>query len=131
MSILPLGVYANLAISMNSVPVVVNDVIYDTVDGVDIKVPTETRNFGAAVEVNRRMIQQVFGELVSDGDIALWPEEGNELYFPDEFGVDARRQSFVQYRGINYKVVGVSDFTDQGSCKTFLATRHVAQDVPL
>lgn len=135
MSILPLSFAAGLAIDMFSTDVVVEDVVYETVDGIDRRVPVAYRTIWAAVDTGgKRTLEPIFGGSVSDGDLAIWPEQGTDLYFPDLFiqypetDDQIRKQSFVTYRGIKYRVIGVADYTDQGDVKVFHATRYVGQD---
>lgn len=130
MSILPLGIAANLTISLNAVPMTVSDTVYTTIAGVDKQGAPTTRTITGAVDAGgKRTLEPIFGGSVSDGDIGIWPENNADLYFLDEYSPgDTRRQSFVTYRGYQYRVIAVADFTDQGGCKAFLASRHVVQD---
>lgn len=137
MSLLPFNVVAGMAVRAFSIQVPVDDVVYETISGIDRRVPTGTRTIDAAVDPSgKRQLEQIFGGSVSDGDLAIWPEQGteNELYFPDQFDLhptteaETRKQSFLTYRGIRYRVIGVADYSDQADQKIYHATRHVAQD---
>lgn len=131
MSILPFTAIAGLAISMFSVPVRVTDTHYITISGVDQQVTDGSRTIDAAVDMGgKRSLEPIFGGSVSDGDIGIWPAPGVDLYFPlDEWEPgDPRKQSFVIYLGVTYRVVAVADYANQAGCKTYLASRHVQQD---
>lgn len=135
MSILPLTFCTAIALGMYAVPIQVTDVGYETVKGVDRQIITGQRSPLAAVDTSgHRKLEELFGGSVSVGDIAVWPVS-EDLYFLDQFTTspvttdETRRQSFVTYRGHQYRVIAVADFTDQGGCKAYLATRHVTQDI--
>ncbi len=130
MSLLPFTTHAKLAISMFSIPITITDTIYTTVNGIDRQGTPTTRTIQAAVEVRERKLEQIFGGSVSDGDIGIYPLE-DDLYFLDNYtiGVTIRKQSFFPYHNNQYRIIGVSDFTDQAGVKVYLATKHIAQDL--
>jgi hypothetical protein len=138
MSLLPYTVFAGIAIGATSVPIEVRDVQYETVAGVDREVPIRTRTIDAAVDSSdKRRMEFIFGGSTSDNDIAIWPlAECDALHFVDNFRLpafaeeDVRRQSFVTYGGIEYRVVADADFTLQAGRHVYLASRHVAQELP-
>lgn len=124
---LPISGPIALALSFFKIPVQVRDVQYTTTDGQDTQTLLGTRVINAAVDPGRsRAMERIFGGSVSDGDIGVYTHE--ELYFTDQYATGAaQKQSFVTYRGFNYRVEEVADWMPQAKVRVYLAKRHVKQ----
>jgi hypothetical protein len=131
MSLLPLTGLIKRGLSLFTVPggVLVNDVLYETVDGQDQQFPRGTRTIEAAVDASdKQSLEFIFGASVADGDIGIYPLN-DELYFLDLYGPDdVRMQSFVTYQGTQYRVRARAPHVPQAGINVYLASRHVTQD---
>lgn len=135
MSILPL-IGLRTVITMFSIPVEVLDVVYITEDNADRGIEEEEdsdsqageRTIQAAIDpTNSRTLQNVFGGNLSDGDIGIFYE--GDLYIDDEYEIGAeRKQSFVFYSGVKYRVKQKVDWTQQVGVWVYLASRYVTQN---
>ena len=131
MSLLPFDIGVSIATQAAEVPLSVVDVVYNTVAGVDRQTVQAAYTIYAVVDTtNKRMLQQIFGGSVSDGDIGITPSRGDQLNFLDAFRPgDSRVQSFVAYNGWQYRILGVSDYTAQAGAQVYLGSRHITQEI--
>lgn len=127
MSILPLTIMPSLAVSILSITIPVQDVVYTKVSGVDTQGTPVNRNLSGTVEVNGKKLEQIFGGPVADGDIGIVTTD--TLYFLDLWTPGTtRKQSFLTHAGTQYRVTKVADWSSQLGTKVYLAERHVTQD---
>jgi hypothetical protein len=69
----------------------------------------------------------MFGGNVSDGDIGITTHE--VLHVGDIYAQGTlQRQTFIKYRGLDYRIVDHADWTEQAGVHVYLATRHITQD---
>jgi hypothetical protein len=124
------SVGTSIALGLLSVPpesLVVTDVTYETVAGVDTQVEFIRHDpIVAAVDASgARRLEQIFGGSVSQGDIGIYTAD--ELFFLDADNNEERKQSFVTWQGFQYRIVAVDDWSARGGKRQYLASRHVTQ----
>lgn len=123
-----------IAIGAFEISIVVTDVIYETVKGVDIQKRNPiTRTIRGAIDPSGSFkLQQTFGDSWNDGDLAIFTTSNYAfkiLQSYDPSGTAAREQSFIIYQGHQYRVVDKSDWVPQASLYVWRATRHAVQDL--
>jgi len=116
-----------LAIDMFKVPITVTDYVYSTSNGEDIKTLSATRSIEAAVDPSRsKEMERIFGGSMAAGDIGVYTTE--TLYIDDEYQAGAiRKQSFVTYQSIVYRVSDSQNWQPQAGLYVYLCKRYKAQ----
>lgn len=130
MSILPISGPIQLALSMftlSGVPVI--DTEYNKVGGIDKQTILANRTIDAAIDpASMQQLQKIFGGNVSDGDLAIYTED--ELFIFDIYPTTgSRKQSFIIYSGLNYRIMDHANWIDQAGVRVYQGRRHVKQDV--
>ena len=130
MSVLPLN-QLQMALSfftLYGVPVV--DMGYENVDGQDVQIVIANRTFDGAIDPNNmKELEKIFGGDVSNGDILIITED--TLFLLDQTDAIApadRKQSFVTYSGLVYRVMNYADWGQQAGVRVYQGRRHVKQN---
>lgn len=131
MSIFPLSGYLQLALSyftLDNVPI--QDVEYAKVSGQETLVDIGERIITAAIDPsNMKQLEILFGPgNVSQGDLLVYTKTETKLFITDIFiPGDAKKQSFLTYSGLSYRILAYQDWTQQAGINVYQARRHIRQ----
>ena len=103
-------------------------VVYTAIGGVDVPTVSSSLSIQAAVEPsNSQNMERIFGGSISDGDIGVITE--SVLYLDDAHSAGTtRRQTFVSYGGLWYRVTRKAEWTPHAGFCVYLASRYLDQE---
>lgn len=132
MSILPLSGYLQPALDLLTLGnISVQDVEYVKVSGVEEAHDLGLRTVAAAIDAgNMKQLEVLFGQgNVGEGDLLIYIKtEAEELYILDQCGLgEPKRQSFLTYSGISFRIMAYQDWTLQAGIRVYQGRRHVQQ----